>query len=389
MGYDMTNTAKKLILSIDDDAATRKYFKTILEENNYKVIEAANAQTGIEVFKKENPDLILLDLRMPGMGGLEALKHFTENYPDTPVIVASATDSIDDVVESLRIGAWDFVLKPMHSYNILLHQTQKVLERATLRKQNAEYQDLLLEAVNKLKKELESGKNIQMKLLPQPRVQFGEYRFESLVLPSLYLSGDFVDYFKVDDNFSVFYVADISGHGVSSALVTVFLKGFMNSAKEEFNQKRNKYILEPAKLLTDLNNELLKENFEKFSTLFYGVIDHRKNVLTYCNAGHYPSPVISSNGKPKTLEAADIPVGISSDAQYKAKKLSLSKKINLTFFSDGILDILPQDKLDKKIKFLKGLCGPDKSDLDYFISSLKENASGLPDDITFLAIERE
>ena len=245
----MTNTAKKLILSIDDDAATRKYFKTILEENNYKVIEAANAQTGIEVFKKENPDLILLDLRMPGMGGLEALKHFTENYPDTPVIVASATDSIDDVVESLRIGAWDFVLKPMHSYNILLHQTQKVLERATLRKQNAEYQDLLLEAVNKLKKELESGKNIQMKLLPQPRVQFGEYRFESLVLPSLYLSGDFVDYFKVDDNFSVFYVADISGHGVSSALVTVFLKGFMNSAKEEFNQKEKRGMVYTGQML--------------------------------------------------------------------------------------------------------------------------------------------
>jgi len=389
MGQDMTNRNKKLILSIDDDAATRKYFKTILEENNYKVIEAANARAGIEVVEKENPDLILLDLRMPGMGGLEALKHFTENYPDTPVIVASATDSIDDVVESLRIGAWDFVLKPMHSYNILLHQTQKVLERATLRRQNAEYQDLLLDAVNKLKKELESGKNIQMKLLPEPRIQFGEYRFESLVLPSLYLSGDFVDYFKLDNNSSVFYVADISGHGVSSALVTVFLKSFMNNAKEEFNQKRNKKILEPARLLKNLNSELLKEDFGKFSTLFYGVIDHEKNILTYCNAGHYPSPVISSNGKPKTLESADIPVGISSDASYKAKKLNLSKKINLTFFSDGILDILPQDKLDEKIKFLKGLCGPNKSDLDYFISSLKENASGLPDDITFLAIERD
>jgi phosphoserine phosphatase RsbU/P len=380
---------KKLILSIDDDAATRKYFKTILEENNYSVIEAVNAQKGIEVFKNENPDLVLLDLRMPGMGGLEALRYFTENYPDTPVIVASATDSIDDVVESLRIGAWDFVIKPMHSYNILLHQTQKALERSTLRKQNAEYQDLLLEALNKLKKELESGKNIQMKLLPAAQSKFGEYQFESLVLPSLYLSGDFVDYFKINENYSAFYIADISGHGVSSALVTVFLKSYMNNAKEEFNQKHNKNILQPAHLLQILNTELLKEDFGKFSTLFYGVIDHKKDILTYSNAGHYPAPILNSNGNAKVIESSDIPVGISSDAKYKEKNIKLAKKFSLIFFSDGILDILPQDMLDEKIEFLKGLCSPNKQDFDYFISSLKENSSGLPDDITVLAIERK
>jgi len=384
----MTDKIKKLILSIDDDAATRKYFKTILEENNYKVIEAVNAQKGIEVFKSESPDLVLLDLRMPGMGGLEALKYFTENYPDTPVIVASATDSIDDVVESLRIGAWDFVIKPMHSYNILLHQTQKALERSTLRKQNAEYHNLLLEALNKLKKELESGKNIQMKLLPESQSKFGDFNFESLVLPSLYLSGDFVDYFKVNENYSAFYIADISGHGVSSALVTVFLKSFMNNAKEEFSQKHNKNILKPAYLLQTLNTELLKEDFGKFSTLFYGTIDHKKNTLTYCNAGHYPAPIFNSNGKSRLIESSDIPVGISSDAQYNEKNIKLSKKFSLVFFSDGILDILPQDMLDEKIEFLKDLCGPNRKDFDYFISSLKENASGLPDDITVLAIER-
>ena len=286
----MTQTNKKVILTIDDDIATRLYFKTILEENKYKVIEANNAKNGIAVFEKEHPDLVLLDLRMPGMDGLEALKFFTENYPATPVIVASATDSIDDVVESLRIGAWDFVIKPMPSYNILLHQTQKALERASLKKQNIEYQELLVEAVNKLKKELESGKSIQMKLLPNSTNTFGEYSFNSLVLPSLYLSGDFVDYFQLNDNYTVFYIADISGHGVSSALVTVFLKSYFNNAKEEFYQKHSNHILEPENLLQTLNKELFKEQFDKFSTLFYGIINHKDDVLTYCNAGHFPLP---------------------------------------------------------------------------------------------------
>ena len=91
----------------------------------------------------------------------------------------------------------------------------------------------------------------------------------------------------------------------------------------------------------------------------------------------------------EVLESSDIPVGISSDAVYKTKKVQLSKKFNLTLFSDAILDILPQDLLDEKIKFLNELCISDKKEFDYFISSLKENSSGLPDDITVLTIERQ
>ena len=227
-----------------------------------------------------------------------------------------------------------------------------------------------------------------MKLLPDSHSIFGDYKFDSMVLPSLYLSGDFVDYFKIDDKYTVFYIADISGHGVSSALVTVFLKSFMNKAREELFQSHNNNLLDPTKLLSVLNKELLKEDFGKFSTLFYGVIDHEKNTLIYCNAGHFPEPFLSSNGKSKTLESSDIPVGISSDAKYKTKKIKLSKKFILTFFSDGILDILPQEMLEEKIQFLYDLCGPKNKDFEYFISNLKENASGLPDDITVLSIER-
>ena len=100
-----------------------------------------------------------------------------------------------------------------------------------------------------------------------------------MILPSLYLSGDFVDYFTIDEHYSVFYLADISGHGVSSSLVTVFLKSFISKAKDAFFNSGDLMILSPKTMLHELNTKLLNEKFDKFCTIFYGVLDNEANKL--------------------------------------------------------------------------------------------------------------
>jgi phosphoserine phosphatase RsbU/P len=385
----MEKIAKKLILTIDDDFDTRTYFKVILEENNYAVIDAENGLKGLELFKVKNPDLVLLDLRMPGMSGLEVLKELTQMAPQTPVIVVSATDSIDDVVESLHLGAWDFILKPMSAYTILLHRVDQMLERALLKRQNIEYQNLLEQALDKLQTDLKSGQSIQKKLLPQNELTFNQFRFNSLVLPSQYLSGDFVDYFAVNENYTAFYVADVSGHGVSSALVTVFLKSFMTKCVDDCLQNHNTNILDPVRLLEQLNTSFIKENLGKFCTMFYGVINHKKEQLVFCNSGHYPPPILRQNGELQFLDSKNTPIGILPEVSYENTALQLEAGFNLIFFSDGILDILPHKTLDEKIGFLEDVSALDKKAFQDFITGLKENATGLPDDITVLTIEKD
>jgi len=380
---------KKVILSIDDDADIRNYYRTLLEEHKFNLIEAENGKIGIQLLEKEKPDLVLLDLRMPEMDGLDVLKYITEKSPQTPVIVVSATDSIDDVVKSLRMGAWDFIMKPFYSYSILLHRIQKVMERSWLQKQNHEYHIQLEEALSKLKTDLEAGRVIQAKLLPQKVEVFNNYKFESLILPSLYLSGDFVNYFKIDDSHTAFYMADVSGHGVSSALVTVLLKSFINNSFEQYSKNQNNTILDPSALLESVNEEFLKENLNKFSTIFYGVINTRENILLYCNGGHFPFPVLINNGKSTLLESKTTPVGITNEVKYENVKIKLGKDFSLKVFSDGILDILPQDLLEEKIDFLVSLHASKSEDYDEFISNLVENSVGLPDDITILSVRKE
>eukprot|EP01156_Anaeramoeba_ignava_P020828 Anaeramoba_ignava/c17307_g1_i1.p1 GENE.c17307_g1_i1~~c17307_g1_i1.p1 ORF type:complete len:800 (+),score=105.30 c17307_g1_i1:12-2411(+) len=132
-----------LILTIDDEEAIRSSFREHLEDYNYEVIEAENGRLGIEAFRQHHPSLILVDLRMPEVDGLEVLKVVTEESPDTPIIVVSGTGVINDAIEALHRGAWDYLLKPIKEMDELVHVIENNLEKSRLRKENREYQDHL------------------------------------------------------------------------------------------------------------------------------------------------------------------------------------------------------------------------------------------------------
>ncbi|MBF0284435.1 MAG: response regulator [Magnetococcales bacterium] len=121
-----------VVLVIDDDPAVLELFRVRLERLNYHVLTADGGQAGIELFDRSKPDLVLTDLRMPGVNGFEVVKHIRNTSHDTPLIVISATVEVEDVVNSLRLGAWDFLGKPLESHLILHRAIEKALERAHL-----------------------------------------------------------------------------------------------------------------------------------------------------------------------------------------------------------------------------------------------------------------
>ncbi len=148
----MTLGANPVVLTIDDDQAVRESLANFLEDFGYGVLQAEDGEHGLEVFAAEHPDLILVDLRMPRMDGLQVLARIQELSPETPVMVVSGAGDIRDVVEALRRGAWDYLVKPIQDMNILLHSVQTCLERARLQRQNREYQQSLEESLEKLRR---------------------------------------------------------------------------------------------------------------------------------------------------------------------------------------------------------------------------------------------
>ena len=145
------------VLVVDDEEPIRQTVGYYLEDNDFNVLEAENGRVGLELFKQKKPDLVLVDLRMPEVDGLDVLAHIAGQSSDTPVIVISGTGIIADVVEALRLGAWDYILKPIEDMSVLLHAVHKALERTRLIRENREYSQQLEEKVRIRTAQLEAA----------------------------------------------------------------------------------------------------------------------------------------------------------------------------------------------------------------------------------------
>lgn len=151
------NAHEHVILSIDDEAVIRDSFRHFLEDYDYTVITAENGKRGLELFYEKKPSLVLCDLRMPEVDGLTVLAEIRKNSPDTPVVIVSGTGVIADAVEALRLGAWDFILKPVTNMQVLLHTIERSLERAQLLVENRQYRENLEEMVRVRTAQLEEA----------------------------------------------------------------------------------------------------------------------------------------------------------------------------------------------------------------------------------------
>lgn len=137
------------ILVVEDDQLVRKCMSTFLERKGFTIIEAENGEVGLKLLDREQPDLLLLDLRMPVMDGIEVLKHLSGRLDEFPAIVTSGVGTIDDAIKSLRFGAWDYLTKPINNMETLLHAIHKALERRDLILEHKQYRVHLEKEVKK------------------------------------------------------------------------------------------------------------------------------------------------------------------------------------------------------------------------------------------------
>jgi serine phosphatase RsbU (regulator of sigma subunit) len=391
----MQKTSATLLL-IDDDDVVRESLAAYLEDSGFSVLQASNGLLGLQVFEQQQPDLVICDLRMPQVGGLELIRQVTDRSPQTPVIVLSGAGVMNDAVEALRLGAADYLIKPLEDLAVLEHSVRRALDRSRLLVENQRYRDKLetanreLEAsLHLLQEDQNAGRQVQMNMLPvSPWVTDG-FKFEHQIIPSLYLSGDFVDCFRVDEHRVAFYLADVSGHGASSAFVTVLLK-FMTT-RLMFESRRGGHMPEfkPSDVLSHINRGLINCKLGKHVTMVGGVIDENTGLLTYSIGGHLPLPVLYTEDQVRYLDGRGLPVGLFDEATYTDHVLELPERFSLTLFSDGILDLLPGETLKDKETALPQIVKAAGGSLDglrqkFGLATLGE----MPDDIALLVLSR-
>ena len=193
-----------------------------------------------------------------------------------------------------------------------------------------------------LQEDQRAGQSIQLGMLPKQNKVMSGYRFSRWVQPSLILSGDFIDYFPLQDRYLACFLADVAGHGASSALLTVMLKKHFLATAAKFGLPSFNL---PGDLLAWINETLIGQGIEKHVAMFLGIIDIHDNTLHYSMAAQYPPALLCGpNGHTQLLQQQAKPLGLFSDARYASEQLPFPAGSTLLVFSDGVMDCLPADQ---------------------------------------------
>lgn len=179
---------------------------------------------------------------------------------------------------------------------------------------------------NQDSRDLPSAAELQTRLLPNP-IELQNYKVETFFQPSAYLSGDWYDYWRISDKEIMFYLADVSGHGVTSSLLTSWMAAFHGRAKN------------PKDLLNKLNGMLLQENIEKHITMISGILNLETHHIRWYSAGHYPPAIIfEPNQAPRIFNTSSFPLGLTEDLTLEEFECQLKFGARFIICSDGALE---------------------------------------------------
>lgn len=306
-----------------------------------------------------------------------------------PTVVVSESKANADLLAAVDAGIVDYVVDPLAHRSVLCRLLSRALEQRRLAQANVRDRERL-EALNEqlethlalLRQDLHAGGQIQRKLLPASPQQLNGVTGCYWLAPSLYLSGDYLDYQAVGERYTVFCFADVSGHGASSAFVTVLLKALCQRWLGLWNGRAPEAL--PPRWLARLNRELLGTGLGKHAALFVGVIDRETHQLHYSLGAQLPMPYLSAEGRVTVLKGEGHPVGLFPDIEYPAYSMVLPKCFKLWLCSDGVLDCLSGNSLDERLEELRSRIAA-ADDIAALRASLAL-ADALPDDLTFMTL---
>lgn len=136
------------VLVVDDESSVRTALNKFLVKKGYEVVEAPNGKKALVEYKVEQPDAVLLDIRMPGMSGMEVLRAIHEQEPNTIVIMTTAVNEVESAVEAMKLGAYDYLIKPV-DVNQLLASLERANQHLGLKREVERLQALQLEQFSK------------------------------------------------------------------------------------------------------------------------------------------------------------------------------------------------------------------------------------------------
>jgi len=314
------------ILIVDDEEGIRQDLSFILEDEGYVTTMASRGSEALALINEKAFDIVITDLMMPDMDGMEILRQVKRDYPDTIVFMITGHGSEEKAVEAMKSGAQDYLPKPFDPDEMLI-KLRKSLEMMRLKLENELFH-------RHLEMELEVARKIQKTLLAQKLPAIPGIDISTFNEPARQVGGDYVDLIELSPEKLGIAIGDVSGKGMPAALLMANVQASLRRYSESGYSPRD--------IITRINNSLcpICQHIEehRFITLFYGVLNSSNGTLTYSNAGHNYPFIFRGNMIVEELESTGVPCGIVQDYDYDEAQTKLKPKDIALFYTDGVTE---------------------------------------------------
>jgi len=313
------------ILVVDDNLLNLKLLSTTLENHGYKTITAVDGPTARQLAQTEKPDILLLDVKMPGEDGFEVIRQL-KNDPATsaiPVIFLSGVIELESKLTGFELGAVDYITKPFHPLEVLARvRLHLKLSIAT--------SSLISNQADKLRQITEAQASMLTTPDNQPGAGFGVYY---CALEEA--GGDFYDVLPISDDIYGYFVADFSGHDIKTSYLISSVKALLKQNCTPIYRPS-----ESMKLINDVLVKILPE--DKFLTACYTCLNRKTKSLTIISAGHPPVVYHPAKGEPTFIHLQGDVMGSFEEVSFGREAMKVKPGDRFYLYSDGLIESVQQ-----------------------------------------------
>ncbi|MEM8579245.1 MAG: SpoIIE family protein phosphatase [Pseudomonadota bacterium] len=365
-------------LVVDDSRLQRKILAASLMRWGFHVVEAASGQAALNACAEARPDIVISDWMMPGMSGLEFCQAFRNKPSDdySYFIFLTSKSEKDEVAEGLQAGADDFLTKPVNAHEL----RARIAAGQRILKMQRELQDknrLITETLRELQSvydlvdsDLKQARELQQSLVPVREQAFDTGSLSLMLRPAGHVGGDLVGFFEAEPGHLGVFAIDVSGHGISSALLTARLAGYLSAAAPTQNvalaERANGFAMRsPIDAIEAINTLVLSEmDTQHYFTMLLADIELATGHVRIGQAGH-PHPVVQrADGRVEHVGDGGFPVGLMDIAKFSEFEVTLAPGDRLLMLSDGVVecpnpsgDMLEEAGLSRLLGTLRDVSG--------------------------------
>ena len=394
------------ILVVDDDALSLRLLIALVEKLGHRSISATDGLSAWELYRRHDCRVVISDWNMPGLDGIELLTRI-RSLPGlgyTYFIMLTSRSDREDVAAGMAAGADDLLIKPISRDD--LEARLNVAQRIVSLQRELSQRNFELSAVNeRMRQDLQAAVRVQEALLPVQLPRIEGLDFAWLYRPCDQLGGDTLNIYRLDEHHIGFYVLDVSGHGVSSALLAVQVSRFLSPLiaagalpKRAISERPGYRLASPLEVIQELNHLFpMSDTAMQYFTIIYGHYHLPSHTVNLAAAGH-PGPIVTHrDGRSTVHELSGNPIGFfpNDTAQFAEATITIEPGDRIHFFSDGVVETMAENQqiigLERLAAAMVATVGePVAEALERVFQSLAGWRNGTPptDDVSIVTIER-